>query len=151
MGAELQERQDALFWDETLGAYFSSAAGDPLVPIRIKEDYDGAEPSANSISALNLLRLAHMLQEEKFETRAKQILAASRQALDRVPTAVPKCLSRLIWLFLRQPKRSLLVLAKRMTCGSGMPSCTEISCHDALCFSPMAIASLRRKSRPSAR
>ena len=89
---KLQELQDALFWDETLGAYFSSPAGDPLVPIRIKEDYDGAEPSANSISALNLLRLAHLLQEERFETRACQILAASRQALDRVPTAVPQML-----------------------------------------------------------
>ena len=63
---ELQERQDALFWDETGGGYFSSAAGDPLVPLRMKEDYDGAEPSANSISALNLLRFARMLHDEAF-------------------------------------------------------------------------------------
>ena len=89
---ELQDRQNALFWDESRGGYFSSAAGDPLVPLRLKEDYDGAEPSANSISALNLLRFARMLHDEAFETRARQILAASRQALDRVPTAVPQML-----------------------------------------------------------
>jgi uncharacterized protein YyaL (SSP411 family) len=89
---ELQERQEPLFWDETRGGYFSSAADDPLVPLRLKEDYDGAEPSANSIGALNLLRFAQMLHDEAFKTRARQILAASRQALDRVPTAVPQML-----------------------------------------------------------
>ena len=89
---ELQERQDALFRDETGGGYFSSAAGDPLVSVRMKEDYDGAEPSANSISALNLLRFARMLHDEALETRGRQILAASREALDRVPTAVPQML-----------------------------------------------------------
>jgi uncharacterized protein YyaL (SSP411 family) len=89
---ELQERQDALFRDEKGGGYFSSAAGDPLVSVRMKEDYDGAEPSANSISALNLLRFARVLHDEAPETRARQILAASGQALDRVPTAVPQML-----------------------------------------------------------
>jgi uncharacterized protein YyaL (SSP411 family) len=88
----LQEQQDVLFSDETGGGYFSSAAGDPLVPLRLKEDYDGAEPSANSISALNLLRFGQMLHDEAFETRARQVLAASRQALERVPTAVPQML-----------------------------------------------------------
>ena len=88
---DLQERQDALFRDET-GGYFSSAAGDPLVSVRMKEDYDGAEPSANSISALNLLRFARMLHDEALETRGRQILASSREALDRVPTAVPQML-----------------------------------------------------------
>ncbi len=89
---ELQERQDALFRDEKGGTYFSSAAGDPLVSVRMKEDYDGAEPSANSISALNLLRFARMLHDEALETRARQILGASGQALDRAPTAVPQML-----------------------------------------------------------
>ncbi len=90
--SELQEQQNATFWDEIKGGYFGSAAGDPLVPLRLKEDYDGAEPSANSISALNLLRFARILHDQIFETRAGQILASSRQALERVPTAVPQML-----------------------------------------------------------
>ena len=89
---DLQERQDELFRDEAGGGYFGSAAGDPLVPVRMKEDYDGAEPSANSISALNLLRFARMLHDESFETRARSILGSSRAALERAPIAVPQML-----------------------------------------------------------
>ena len=89
---ELQERQDQLFRDEASGGYFGSAAGDPLISVRMKEDYDGAEPSANSISALNLLRLGRMLHDESFESRARAILASSREALTRAPTAVPQML-----------------------------------------------------------
>ena len=35
-------------------------AQDPTVLLRLKEDYDGAEPSASSVSVLNLLTLAHL-------------------------------------------------------------------------------------------
>ena len=89
---ELQERQDQLFRDEASGGYFGSAAGDPLISVRMKEDYDGAEPSANSISALNLLRFGRMLHDESFEARARAILGSSREALTRAPTAVPQML-----------------------------------------------------------
>jgi uncharacterized protein YyaL (SSP411 family) len=88
----LQERQDELFRDEASGGYFGSPAGDPLVAVRMKEDYDGAEPSANSISALNLLRFARMFHDESFEDRARAILGSSREALARAPTAVPQML-----------------------------------------------------------
>ena len=111
--SELQERQNALFWDEPRGGYFSSTAGDPLVPLRLKEDYDGAEPSANSISALNLLRFARMLHDGASETRARQILAASRQALDRVPTAVPQMLVALD-LALSPPAQAVVAGAREV-------------------------------------
>ena len=120
---ELQDRQNALFWDESRGGYFSSAAGDPLVPLRLKEDYDGAEPSPNSISALNLLRFARMLHDEAFETRARQILAASRQALDRVPTAVPQMLVALDLALSRQPRPSSREHAKLKMFRFGTPDC----------------------------
>ncbi len=87
---ELQERQDQLFRDEASGGYFGSAAGDPLISVRMKEDYDGAEPSANSISTRNLLRFGRMFHDSSFETRARAVLASSREALTRAPTAVPQ-------------------------------------------------------------
>jgi uncharacterized protein YyaL (SSP411 family) len=34
---ELQQKQDELFWDPAEGGYFSSAAGDPSILIRLKE------------------------------------------------------------------------------------------------------------------
>ncbi len=46
----LQRRQDELFWDESDGGWFSTTGSDPNVLMRMKEDYDGAEPTASSIS-----------------------------------------------------------------------------------------------------
>lgn len=94
----LQKRQDSLFWDHANGGYFSSAAGDPLVPIRIKEDYDGAEPSANSVSALNLLRLSALTNDQAYDAQARKILTAAQPTLERVPTAVPQLLVALDWI-----------------------------------------------------
>ena len=60
MGAELQRRQDELFWDPIEGGWFSTTGEDPSVLLRLKEDYDGAEPAASSVAVLNLLTLAHL-------------------------------------------------------------------------------------------
>src|SRR5690606_29947976 len=56
----LQERQDELFWDERDGGWFSTDGEDPTVLLRLKEDYDGAEPAPGSMSVLNLLTLHHL-------------------------------------------------------------------------------------------
>ena len=103
----LQARQDELFWDEKGGSYFSSAGGDPLLSIRMKEDYDGAEPAANSISALNLLRLSRMLYEDDFAARARQVIAACAEPLRRAPTAVPQMLVALD-LLLAPPAQAVI-------------------------------------------
>ena len=47
------------------GGWFSTTARDPTVLLRLKEDYDGAEPSASSISVLNLLTLVHLVPESR--------------------------------------------------------------------------------------
>jgi uncharacterized protein YyaL (SSP411 family) len=57
----LQAKMDALFWDAEHGGYFNTRTGDPAVILRLKDDYDGAEPAANSIAALNLHRLDWMI------------------------------------------------------------------------------------------
>jgi len=87
---ELQALQDRFFWDGD--SYFSSRDGDPLVPLRMKEDYDGAEPAANSIAALNLLRLGRMLHDDSLEEKARRILAAHAAQMARTPSAVPQML-----------------------------------------------------------
>ncbi len=56
----LQAQQNALFWDPVEGGWFSTTGQDASVLLRLKEDYDGAEPAASSISVLNLLALAHL-------------------------------------------------------------------------------------------
>jgi uncharacterized protein YyaL (SSP411 family) len=59
----LQQRQNALFWDPLEGGWFSTTGKDESVLLRLKEDYDGAEPAASSVSVLNLLTLAHLTPE----------------------------------------------------------------------------------------
>jgi uncharacterized protein len=56
----LQARQDELFGDADGGGWFSTSGQDRSVLLRLKEDYDGAEPSATSIGAHNLNVLAHL-------------------------------------------------------------------------------------------
>ena len=56
----LQRRQDELFWDANDGGWFSTTGRDESVLLRLKEDYDGAEPAASSVSVMNLLVLSHL-------------------------------------------------------------------------------------------
>jgi hypothetical protein len=73
---ELQQRQNDLFWDEADAAWFSTTGRDPSVLVRMKEDYDGAEPSASSIGVLNLLSLAHLTGDESYRRRADAVFRA---------------------------------------------------------------------------
>jgi uncharacterized protein YyaL (SSP411 family) len=57
----LQRRQDELFWDDVDGGWFSTTGQDRSVLLRMKEEYDGAEPAASSVGVQNLLTLAHVL------------------------------------------------------------------------------------------
>lgn len=59
--------QDALFLDRDGGGYFNNTGEDASVLLRVKEDHDGAEPSGNSVSAINLIRLASMVSGSKAE------------------------------------------------------------------------------------
>ena len=72
----LQDKQDELFHDARHGGYFSSPAHDPSVLLRLREDHDGAEPSASSVSALNLLRLANLRGRDELRQRAAATIAA---------------------------------------------------------------------------
>ena len=89
---QLQALMDRLFWDVEAGGYFSSAEGDPHLLLRMKEDYDGAEPSANSVAALNLLRLSRMIGDSDAVKKAERIFALSSRTFEGMPAAVPQLL-----------------------------------------------------------
>ena len=88
----LQQKQDALFWDQQQGSYFASLADDTSVIVRMKESYDGAIPSENSVAARNLLRLSAMLDKPNWDAQARTILKNSSGLLTLSPTAVPQML-----------------------------------------------------------
>jgi uncharacterized protein YyaL (SSP411 family) len=89
----LQEAMDERFWDQDRSGYVMRATLGAETLMTLKEDYDGAEPSANSMSALNLLRLSTLVDRPLWSRRAQQILAASAANLRQQPHAVPLLLT----------------------------------------------------------
>jgi uncharacterized protein YyaL (SSP411 family) len=107
LAEQLQAMQDRLFWDERNGGYFTSAAGDESVLVRMKEDNDGAEPAPSSIAAGNLLRLAQIRGSRAFRERAEKTIAAFAGVLNHYPSAMPQMLVALD-LSLAKPRQIVI-------------------------------------------
>jgi uncharacterized protein YyaL (SSP411 family) len=85
----LQRRQDALFWDGVDGGWFSTTGRDKHVLLRMKEDYDGAEPTASSVSVMNLLTLTHLVHDERWADEITRTLRHFGTRLQQIGRAVP--------------------------------------------------------------
>jgi uncharacterized protein YyaL (SSP411 family) len=102
----LTEKQIQLFEDSARGGFFGAEAAPDLV-LEVKEDYDGAEPSGNSVAVLNLLRLARMTGEARFQQSAERALAAFGSRLAATPSALPQMLAACEFL-IRKPREIVL-------------------------------------------
>ncbi len=60
--------------------------------MRTMEDSDNAEPSGNSVAALNLLRLAQMTDDRQLREKAEKTLRAFAGRLSQYPAAMPQML-----------------------------------------------------------
>jgi uncharacterized protein len=92
LAAQLANKMRERFEDLDAGGFFSTADGDSNLILRMKDDYDGAEPSGNSMAALGLLRLAHITGREDFRMSAERTLAAFSGRLASIGAAVPQLL-----------------------------------------------------------
>ncbi|MGB7218198.1 MAG: thioredoxin domain-containing protein [Vicinamibacterales bacterium] len=101
----LQARQDALFWDTKDGGYFSTRAAASHVLVRMKDEADGAEPAANSIAAMNLLRLWQVTDRREFRSKADAIFTALGAWLGR--STLPQLASALNFR-LSKPKQIVI-------------------------------------------
>eukprot|EP00668_Euglena_longa_P014978 GGOE01019020.1.p1 GENE.GGOE01019020.1~~GGOE01019020.1.p1 ORF type:complete len:902 (+),score=267.20 GGOE01019020.1:76-2781(+) len=90
---QLQVKVEQLFGDPT-GPYYDSVA-DPALPVRIKEDNDGADPSPNSVSAGNLWRLGHMLQRADLLERGRTVIASLKPVLLQHPKSCSQLMAAL--------------------------------------------------------
>ncbi|XP_077980427.1 spermatogenesis-associated protein 20-like [Glandiceps talaboti] len=88
--AQLQHKQDELFLDTEGAAYFTVTDGDQNILVRMKEDQDGAEPSGNSVSAMNLLRLSNYLDNKDLYDKAVALLTVFGDRLRKIPMALPE-------------------------------------------------------------
>jgi hypothetical protein len=73
----------------------------------MRDDYDGAEPSANSVAALNLLRLWQATDRREWRTEADAIFTALGPRLLRSPSALPQ-LAVAVSFSLSKPKQIVL-------------------------------------------
>ena len=89
----LQETQDRLFWDDNGGGYFQTPPGDKSILVRMRDAYDGAEPSANSVAAMNLLRLAEMANRPVWREKADHVFGAFGRQIEHAPETLPQMIS----------------------------------------------------------
>jgi len=78
-----------LFWDPVDGGWFSTTGRDSSVLLRMKEEYDGAEPSASSVSVLNLLTLSHLVHEPTWVEQTDRTFRYFGSRLEQIGRAVP--------------------------------------------------------------
>lgn len=105
--AGLTQHMRDVFEDAENGAWFSTAAEDGNLVLRIKDDYDGAEPSGNSVAVLNLLRLAQMTANPSFTQAAQRALDAFAPRLNNAGLAVPQMMVAFLFS-LSKPRQVIL-------------------------------------------
>ena len=82
-------------YDPQDGGFWQSAPDAKDLILRVKEAYDGAEPSGNSVAILALLRLGKITGRKSYTQAAEQSLRLFALRLQQVPQAVPYMLQAL--------------------------------------------------------
>ncbi len=85
---ELGEQLIARFYDATAGGFWQSVATADDLILRLKDDYDGAEPSGNSMATRALLTLAAITGRADFEAPAARTLALFAGQMMHMPRAM---------------------------------------------------------------
>ena len=83
------------FYDPADGGFFMNDGTDPSVILRVKDEYDGAEPSGNSIAVRLLLRLALLTDRADFREAAERTLTLFGPRMNSTAHAVPEMLCAL--------------------------------------------------------
>ena len=89
---DLTTIQIELFWDKKEGGFFDSLQ-DPTVVVRMKGDYDGAEPAANSIAVENLVRLGRLTDNKEWLELAEKTINSFSAQINAYPQALVRMLS----------------------------------------------------------
>jgi uncharacterized protein len=93
LALHLQNIQVSNFWDDENGGFFFTGNDSEGLLIRQKEIYDGAIPSGNSISLLNLIRLGRITGNSEFEKRAEKLVKTFSLQVSNSPTAFTQFLN----------------------------------------------------------
>jgi uncharacterized protein YyaL (SSP411 family) len=105
---ELEHVLAARFEDKDNGGFFLAPDDAQHLLAREKPSHDGAEPSGNSVHALNLARLAALLDDAPLRAKAERTVRAFGQVLRRHPAAMAEMLLALEMLH-AAPKEIVIV------------------------------------------
>jgi uncharacterized protein len=120
------------FEDSEQGGFFSTVGGASDLLVRIKDDYDGAEPSGNSVAANVLLRLAHLTGDTAFSDRAEKCLRWVAPKLEVQPTMAPQMLVAL-GRWLSEPEQVVI------RCSAMAPEVERLLAEQRKNFSPNSV------------
>jgi len=104
---QLADAMLARFHDKASGGFWQSPPDARDLLFRVKEDYDGAEPSGNSVATFALLRLAAITEHEEYAKAARGTLRLFGERLMKMPEAVPLLLQALDFS-LQEPHRVVM-------------------------------------------
>jgi len=104
---ELAGAMLAKFYDAKDGGFWQSANDAKDLILRVKDDYDGAEPSGNSVATLALLKLGAISGRKDFTEAAGKTLHLFAHRLQHFPQAMPFMLHALDFS-LQEPKRVVI-------------------------------------------
>jgi uncharacterized protein YyaL (SSP411 family) len=110
---EVADRLLALFSDDEHGGFFTTGVDAEALIVRPKDVQDGATPSANSLAAHGLLRLAALTGESRYENPPRRWLEVLAPVLGEHPTAFAYLLAAL--------ERSLAAPLEVALIGDGSP------------------------------
>ena len=111
LAEELATKMRERFEDTARGGFFSTGADDASLVMRIKDDYDGAEPSGNAVAILTLLRLAAMTGREELRASAERALDAFAGRIAHEPLALPQMLGA--YEFALAPPREVVIAGEK--------------------------------------
>jgi uncharacterized protein YyaL (SSP411 family) len=95
VAVDLAERGLSRFENQEGSGFFSTEENVGHLLLRLQDDYDGAEPSGNSIATDVCLRLAHITGNKSFSARAARSLRAFAPKIKAQPAIAPQMLAAL--------------------------------------------------------
>ena len=98
------------YWDDYIGGFFFTADDGEVLLTRQKEIYDGAIPSGNSVTLLNLLRLSYLTGDYTLEEKADKLNRVFAESISNNPIAYTMFMTAVD--FVVGPSYSLVIAGK---------------------------------------
>ncbi len=83
----LNEKMVELFSDPEKGGFFFTRKDSEQLIVRKKEFHDGAMPCGNSVAAMNLMRIARITGDSRYENAAMEIFRSFSLSVEKIPSS----------------------------------------------------------------